>query len=169
MSTAKFDVLQDQDGVYNKQISVQVADYRTGTYASGTTVMPHDNTIPQITEGDEYLSLAITPKSALNVLKIEVVLPCGQSAANNASVMALFQDSTVNALASMSHFQSVANGSNNLALVYYMVAGTVSSTTFTVRAGTGSTGTFGICGTGGGALLGTSLEASITITEYQPS
>ena len=43
---------------------LQVVNYQTGALASGTTTMPTDNTIPQNTEGTEFMTLAITPRSA---------------------------------------------------------------------------------------------------------
>ena len=52
---------------------VQVVNTTTGAVATGTTTMPQDDTIPQNTEGDEYMTLAITPKDATNKLKIDVV------------------------------------------------------------------------------------------------
>jgi hypothetical protein len=40
---------------------LQVVNTTTGAVATGTTVMPFDDTIPQSGEGDQYMSLAITP------------------------------------------------------------------------------------------------------------
>jgi hypothetical protein len=39
---------------------IQVVHVQDGAYASGTTTIPLDNTIPQNTEGTEFMSLAIT-------------------------------------------------------------------------------------------------------------
>ena len=51
---------------------VQVVHVQDGASATGTTTHPIDDTIPQNTEGDEYLTLAITPTNASNKLLIEV-------------------------------------------------------------------------------------------------
>ncbi len=51
----------------------QVVVTQTGAVASGTTVIPYDDTIPQNTEGDEYITRSITPKSATSKLVIDVV------------------------------------------------------------------------------------------------
>ena len=56
------------------QSVVQVVNVQSGASATGTTVIPDDDTIPQNDEGDEYLTLAITPKSASNILVIEITL-----------------------------------------------------------------------------------------------
>lgn len=44
---------------------VQVVNTQTGAYALCTTVIPCDDTIPQITEGVEVMTLAITPPNNL--------------------------------------------------------------------------------------------------------
>ena len=43
---------------------LQTVSYQTGAVATGTTIIPFDDTIPQITEGNEFMTLAITPRSA---------------------------------------------------------------------------------------------------------
>ena len=83
-------------GVYVKDHVVQDKNVMDYNIDDGTTIIPHDNTIPQKTEGDEFLTLAITPKSALSKLKIEVHGFWGTTAANWLTV-ALFQDDGVNA------------------------------------------------------------------------
>ena len=47
----------------------QVASVTT-SFATHTTVMPADDTIPQNTEGAEILTRAITPTNASNILEI---------------------------------------------------------------------------------------------------
>jgi len=80
---------------------IQVATSATGALATGTTTIPFDDTIPQITEGTEFMTLAITPSSATNTLIIQVTLVTALSVADFSTV-ALFQDSTANALAAVS-------------------------------------------------------------------
>jgi len=115
---------------------VQVVNYQTSGYLSGTGALPVDDTIPQNTEGDELFTLAITPKSATNILVVFIHLYIAMTAppaAGNITV-ALFQDSTANALAVTS---TTVTGSWNseLNLSHKMAAGTTSSTTFKVRIG----------------------------------
>ena len=117
---------------------------QTGSVSSGTTTLPHDNTIPQKTEGDEFMSLAITPKSAINLLTIQAnVWLSNNSAGTFHQTAALFQDTTANALAAVSE----ANSQNLMVstdLLYRMLAGTTSATTLKIRAGcdAGNTTTF---------------------------
>lgn len=143
---------------------VQVVNTQTGAVASGSTVIPIDDTIPQNTEGDQYMTLAITPTSATNKLKIEVVF-FGAIAAPAEIIVALFQDTTANALATMSQYDDSGTGRRIISFSHYMTAGTTSSTTFKIRAGshTGTALTFN--GTGGARQYGGSLASSITITE----
>jgi hypothetical protein len=78
---------------------LQTANSVTGAVATGTTVLPFDDTIPQNTEGDQYMSQAITPRAAANVLRTQsAIAACGHSVAVVKS-MALFKDSVANALA----------------------------------------------------------------------
>lgn len=144
---------------------MQRVNTQTGTVSTTTTILPSDNTVPQNTEGAEFMSLAITPTNAANVLKIEVIVHGSPSVGQDVTA-ALFQDSTANALAAMAVFQGTNTGMVVIPLTYTMVAGTTSSTTFKVRAGMGGAGTFTFNGQAGAGKFGGVLVSSITITEY---
>jgi hypothetical protein len=143
---------------------IQVVNYQTGAVATGTTLIPSDDTIPQNTEGDEYMTLAITPKSATSKLKIDVVGLFANSAVG-ALTSALFQDSTANAIAAMQANVTAVNVRVIATFTHYMTSGTTSSVTFKVRAGLNGAGTTTFNGTGGNRLLGGVMASSITITE----
>ena len=145
---------------------LQVVNTQTGAVATGTTTIPVDDTIPQNTEGDQYMSLAITPKSSTSKLKIDVVF-YGQSAAGEIRhTVALFQDTTADALAAMSGTSISGTGSTGaVTFSHYMTSGTTSSTTFKIRAGLASAGTLTFNGSGGARIYGGVLASSITITE----
>ena len=144
---------------------VQVVNTQTGAVATGTTLIPNDDTIPQKTEGTEFMSLAITPKNSNNKLKIEVVLFL-ESGQGNERTVALFQDAIANALAAGSEHNFSGEG-HFIAFTHYMTAGTVSVTTFKVRAGAETTGTVTFNGQGGGRKYGGVMASSITITEIK--
>lgn len=152
---------QSQDGS-----TVQVVNSTTSTYSTGTTAIPYDNTIPQNTEGDQFLSLAITPGSTTNILKIDVHVHGGSNTAQ-AMAVALFQDSTANALAVGFGYTGV-NEAESVSFTHYMVAGTTSATTFKVRCG-GASGTFYFNGANAGSKYGGVSSSSITITEFKGS
>lgn len=143
---------------------IQVVNTQTGAVATGTTVIPIDDTIPQNTEGNEYMSCAITPTSAASKLKIDVVWNGTNSGASHTVTVALFQDVTANALAASAQFGGTGGGLAQITFTYYMTAGTTSATTFKVRAGATS-GTTTFNGAGGARYLGGVYSSSITITE----
>lgn len=148
----------------------QVVNTQTGAVATGSTVIPLDDTIPQNTEGDQYLSLAITPVSATNLLKIDVVF-YGSASVASWIIVALFKDAVAGSLAAFANFQGTGTAACSSVFTHYMVAGTTSATTFKVRAGRDSTAggtplTFN--GSIGSRLFGGVLASSITITEIVP-
>lgn len=135
---------------------------------TGTTTIPIDNTIPQNTEGNEFMTLAITPKSASNILVIRCEAVVSHSAANAWHIGALFQDSTAGALAASAQREATATAATTLIVSHVMVAGTTSATTFKFRAGSNAAGTFSFnAGASTTPLLGTTSKSSITITEYK--
>ena len=147
---------------------VQVVNTQSSAFASGTTQTPMDGTIPQNTEGNEFLTLAITPTNSSNKLLIKVHLYNCNSDSGRVITVALFQDSTANALAVDAWHQSAANGnaSGSINFDHYMTAGTTSSTTFKVRAGANGTGTMMMNGSHNGDLdHGATTKSSITIWE----
>jgi len=142
---------------------VQVVNTITGAVATGSTAMQFIDTIPPKTEGDEYMTLAITPKSATNKLVIDVVANVGCSNGGQVTA-ALFQDTTTNSLA-VADMWCVSGNTINIKFTHYMVAGTTSATTFKVRMGTSNGGTLTFNGSGGGRKYGGVMASSITITE----
>lgn len=147
-------------------IARQVVNTQTGAVNTGTTVIPLDDTIPQNTEGDEYMTLAITPTSATNKLRIDVVANTA-STATGRMTLALFQDSTANALAATSEYTASVGSLETLKLSHYMTSGTTSSTTFKIRIGNSDAGTTTFNGEGGARIFGGIMASSIIITEIQ--
>ncbi len=145
---------------------VQRVSTQTGAVATGTTAIPHDDTPPQNTEGDQYLSLAITPKSASSILVIESQLDLSNSNANMQNIIALFQDATANALSAAECFQTVAVAQQKSILRHTMTSGTTSNTTFKIRAGSATGATTTLNGTTGTRSLGGVMNSFLTITEY---
>ncbi len=150
---------------YNGAVFVQVVNTETGAVATGTTTVPQDDTIPQNTEGDQYMSLSITPKNTANKLIIDVVFVCSLSIVNH-TIVSLFQDTTASALASVIQYQTTASGFSVIVFRHFMAAGTTSSTTFKVRAGPAAAGTLTFNGQTGARVLGGVIASSITIGEY---
>jgi hypothetical protein len=146
----------------------QTVSFETGAVATGTTLLPVDDTIPQITEGNEYMTLAITPRSATSRLIVDVVVYLSHSAASANLAAALFQDATANALAAVSQVMSSPTSPVTIAFRHTMTSGTTSATTFRVRAGAANAGTVTFNGAGGGRFFGGVSASSVVIQEVMP-
>ena len=144
----------------------QIATATTSAVNTGTTLMPADDTIPQITEGDEYITVTITPASATSTLIIQGVIFLANSSANDIAV-ALFQDSTAGALAAVIENGLGAGGVAPVTITHVMTAGTTSATTFRIRAGTNSSGTITLNGLSGSRLFGGVAATSLTVKEIK--
>jgi len=156
-------------GVLSMQLTkcVQQVYQVLASVATGTTIIPMDDTIPQNTEGNQYLTVSITPKNANNILRFDVLVHVAHSA-GTAMTAAIFQGSTANAIVAGSNWAPAVNILTQIKVVHEVVAGTTSATTFNVRAGCTNVGTTTFNGTGGARLLGGVLASSIVITEYTP-
>ena len=109
---------------------------------------------------DEYITVAITPTNASNTLKIEFT---GQfTSGTGLFKMALFQDSTANALG-MS-FGAGSGTQQNMSLTHIMTAGTTSATTFKIRAGADSSTTY-FNRIGGNQMGGGTCISILSVTE----
>jgi len=154
-------------GALNSGAIVQVVNAQDGAVATGTTLIPFDNTIPQSGEGDEYMTLAITPTSATNELRIDVVTFISSGAAAGNLSTALFQDATADSLAAGAAGPDAASSGNMVCIkfTHYMIAGTTSATTFKVHAGSDEIGTTTFNGVTATVVFGGVMASSITITE----
>lgn len=144
---------------------VQIVQNYSGAAATGSTLVVSDDTIPQNTEGDQYLSLAITPTSATSTLIIQVSFNYSASASVNV-IGALFQDTTASAIAVATSSTINSGGFMQVNLLHKMTAGTTSATTFKFRAGSSATITMN--GAGGARRFGGVYASSIVITEVLP-
>ena len=159
MSTTKVSAAMQDAGAI-----VQVVNTQTGAVATGTTVIPQDDTIPQNTEGDEYMTLAVTPTNANNILEINIEAYMSPSTPGW-MIMALFQDSTAGALAVGGGYMGTGTEAVHRTFTYRMVAGTVSATTFKFRAGLDLAGTTSFNGKSTARHFGGVLTSSINVKE----
>jgi len=146
---------------------VQTVYTSTGAVATGTTTIPDDDTIPQNTEGNEFMTLAITPTNTNNKLLIVFNGYFAHSVNLTGVACALFQDTTAGALATSS--QNLVNGGGRGSMVHlrhYMTAGTTSSTTFKIRVGS-TTGTTTFNGDATARKYGGNMSSSLTIMEIK--
>ena len=145
---------------------VQVVSTDSGAVATGTTTIPYDDTIPQITEGDQYMTLAITPKIASSTLVIEVVFHGTNSDTTDRRLTAaLFRDATANAIGVSSTTYSSVNQFEGIQFSVAAAAVSTVATTFRVRAGLAIAGTTTFNGSVSARRFGGVLSSSIRITE----
>lgn len=137
-----------------------------GAVATGTTLLPSDNTIPQSNEGDEYMTVSITPTSATNKLIIEAQAVISHSGTGYWMGACLFQDAIANALACTTAYDSIATSAQIMSIDYEMIAGTTSSITFRFRAGAGVAGTSTFNGSAGVQIFNGVMNSYLEVTEY---
>jgi hypothetical protein len=134
------------------------------TTAAGT--IPYDDTIPQIGEGTQILSAAITPTRSDSNIRIQVdfSFDCGTTA--SALCDALFQDSTANAIMSAGSSNSNADRMQTISIDYTVAAGSTSARTYTVRIGAASGSSY-TNGDENGRKYGGTMVTSIRVTELK--
>lgn len=144
--------------------TVQIVRSEDTTATSTTAVIPSDNTIPQNTEGTEYLTVSITPTASDSELKVEFTVFV-QATSTIAASAALFRDSTADAdyailTGTSTNERGILTGS------YVYTSGSTSSTTFKLRIGPWAAGTVYINRTPGGTVFGSASIGYLQVTEY---
>lgn len=149
--------------------SVQFVSFQTGAVATGSTQIPSDDTIPQNTEGDQYMQLTITPKSASNLLVIDTLAFLTLSGAGAARLIAaLFQDAVANALKVNEIYVQVGSTGAVIPVSHIMLAGTTAPTTFKYRAGQNAAGTVTFNGNSSVRTYGGTMGSYMRIWEIAP-
>lgn len=144
---------------------VQFQSTQTGAVATGTTLIPNDNSIPQSNEGDEYMTRAFTPKNTANTLIISVVIHFSNSNGNQHLKAALLQDSIANALACGYKLQQSSDTPSKIVFFHVMTAGTTSEIILKVRAGGDKAGTNTFNGISTGRKYGGVMASSLNVIE----
>ena len=133
--------------------------------ATGTTIFPEDDTIPQITEGHEFLTQAITPKQSTSTISIEIHIFYSQSTGTRSGI-GLFKDSGSDALAFTSNFINSATSMGSMQLFYAETSGNTTARTYRVRCGLiQNSGTFTLNGQSGARKFGGVALSTIRIME----
>lgn len=151
-------------GASNKFIQQVYSEY--SAYASGTTVMVFDDTIPQNTEGTEFMTVTITPTSTSNYLLIEAnafFTTAGGALLGGA----IFRDSNADALAAGIDYAASSAFGVMMTIRYRMLAPSTSATTFKFRAGPNG-GTIYFNGYSGARIFGAITKSTFTVTEIAP-
>ena len=164
-NTKYMTALRTKQAIAEFSAPVQIVTSADGAVATGTTLIPGDDTIPQNTEGDEYLSVTITPKSATNLLIVSLETNFAHAVLGTISV-ALFKNAAADAIAVFGLTGEAADRRSVISLTHALVAGGTSAITFKVRAGGSNAGTITLNGTSGARKYGGKSASHITVTEY---
>ena len=163
-----FNAAQDvmQLSVYPRDgAALQTQLTQLSAVATTTAQVPLDDTPPLITEGAEFLTLAITPRSATSRLVISVNLFCSVLV-ESSIIMSLFKDSNTDAIATALLEGESANIVGMIPLVFVDEPGSIAEVTYRIRAGLTAAGTLTINGQSSARLFGASVKSVMTITEY---
>jgi hypothetical protein len=152
-----------RQGVKRTGDIIQVVSVKTGEYSTGTTVIPYDDTIPQITEGDFLMSVDIIPTSTLNKLSINCTVLVSTNGGTEPTV-ALFKAGTNDALAVLNTY-AAANEPKTFALSTTVQALTTSSLTISARGGCQAGNAFYFNGYLAARKFGGAAGSSIIVTE----
>lgn len=134
-----------------------------GTADSTATAIPADATIPQITEGKEFVTLAITPVSATNLIHVQFSCFVGISAPGTTTV-ALFQDAIANSLYATGVIPSGTANAAPVTLDFWVAAGSTTARTYRIRFGP-SAGTGYMNQVAGTALYGAAAMSFLRVEE----
>jgi hypothetical protein len=143
---------------------VQVTEISDTTYSSlGSTILPHDDTVPLSTEGVQFLSGTHTALSATNKLHFHIYLSYGSI--RFAGAGALFDSTTCIGAWGFPYIE--ASFVNQVGNVVTYVPGDTASHTYSVRAGTDNGNAVYMNGTSGGRLFGGKAETIMVIYEEE--
>ena len=147
---------------------IQTQSQFIGSVATGTTSIPNDDTIPQITEGDEYLTVTITPTNAASILEIDAQV-VGSLNSGAQPAVALFRVGTSDALCA-TYLPAQGTGVPGIGTLKWRVAaGSTSAITFKVRAGPSSAGaTYTLNGAAAARRFGGAMNSFLVVKEILP-
>ena len=154
-------------GLAPSSLGGQIQSTVSGASSTGTTIMPSDDTIPQITEGDQYLTVSITPTNASSTLQITVSFNFAVASPDIVTV-AVFRDSGANAIGVGASFSSDALFLQCCSYSFTISAASTAATTFKVRAGPNTANTLTFNGQAGTRRYGGNYSSSIVVREILP-
>lgn len=129
-----------------------------------TSLIPFDDTIPQIGEGFDIGVIAVTAFRACNIFDINILVNLSHSVASEI-VGALFVDGGADAIATDYAYVSSAGKLTQIVLRFRVLAGTLSQRNYSVRVGASQAGTTTFNGAGGSRKLGGTLATIFNVLE----
>lgn len=155
---------QVADGQTRNRVVRKTAQY----VALGNATIPVDNTIPQLTEGQGLgnLDTPFVPTNPKAMIRVEIQANISTTGSDISSVLALFQDTGVNAIA-VRQTETTDAACRVLPLLYESTAGSIALKQFRPRVGNSTNAATFINGTSslGTQVFGGVLESEIVIEE----
>jgi hypothetical protein len=145
---------------------IQDAGNVTGAVATGSTALALADSVPTNSQGDQYMSQAITPSSSANLMEIEAQAFFANSTAGSVDLtVAILQDSVSAALSAIYSNPYVGGGYVlPFRILHRMLAATLSATTFKLREGAAA-GTNTFNGASGNRKLGGAFNSFMRVRE----
>lgn len=147
-------------------VQVQAATPYTAN-ADLTTAVPSDDTIPQITEGTEILTITFTPKHASSAIFVIASFGVFANSTTGDAVCSLFKSTSTNALqVSAAHGLSAGNVQSIPPIFYKEAPGSVTPIVYSIRAGA-STGTLRFNGSTAARAWGGAASCQLWVVEVR--
>ena len=150
---------------YARGAIAQEAKTESSAVATGTTNLPFDDTAPTSSEGDEYMTVAITPKSASSVLLIIAQAYFANSSSGQSNGMALWDKTAGTLIHAITEFSSTADMTMAPLIVATVSAASTSARTYAVRIGRNNAGTITFNGNGSARKYSTTVKSSLRVLE----
>lgn len=138
--------------------------YAEYTSNSNLGTIPNDDTIPQVGEGTEVLSVSITPKSTTNRVRVRFMGFGSNTTAPADLIAALFVNGGANAVRAACETVSTGDFRTFIALEYEHVPGAITAQTYSLRAGS-NTGTARLNGHSTTRFFGGAAAATLVAEE----
>jgi len=145
-------------------VTLQTLQTTYATNANITTLIPLDDTIPTITEGDQIMSLAITTAAAANKVRANVVIMGSVSSINTSLTATLWRGSTLVGVST--HYFPSAQYIACVPIDILDAPGAAAAHTYTVRVGP-SSNTARLNGTTGARVFGGASLCTLTLSEIK--
>jgi hypothetical protein len=142
--------------------------YESSTEYTVTSIIPFDNTIPQITEGTQIISGTITPTKTTSRIVGFVSINGDADSTSVQTIVAAFRGTTANAVAAT--WLKYITYSSLISFEFTDLPNTTSATTYSIRVGP-DTGTLYVNrqATTPTSLLGGANKITLTLLEINPS
>jgi hypothetical protein len=148
---------------------LQVVTTVDSAVSTGSTQMVNDDSVPLITEGNEFMTLSITPKHASSMLYIDVNwVGTNSNSVAGTMIVALYVDTSTSALAAVPQRIDANGNIAQIPLAAAVSSNSLTARTYRVRAGFNDTGTTTFNGSGGSRFMGGVMASRMRIMEVLP-